>query len=141
MLYFKFNAANELTAVSESPSDHWRGWISRWDIKNLARASEIAAQATALTGELHIADDQGSCVTPRYDVVIAPKIGDKVSYAFNGDYYPDGTIVHVTPGTLRVIKTSTGKTYYKRGDKARWIQTGGTWTLVSGHHDRRNPEF
>jgi hypothetical protein len=140
MLYFHFTL-DTLDGIASKIDHSDRGWQNRNDFRNMPRAEQVAKAATEFSGELYIASDAGPCVSPRYDVVRAPKIGDAVSYGFNGDYYPDGEIVHITPGSLRIIKTSTGGTYYKRGDRAAWIKKGGTWSLVSGTHNERNPEF
>ena len=106
----------------------------RGKYKSYEAACEAAGQ-----GEMGV--DQGKWVSPRYRVVRAPQIGDKVSYAFHGDYYPDGEIVHITKGTMRIIKTSTGRKYYRRKNSSQWKQTGGTWSLVFGHINRWNREF
>lgn len=116
-------------------------WLSRWDFKTLSYADRIAEAATKFSGKLHIGIDQGANWSPRFDVVEAPAIGDAVSYAFNGDSYPDGHITHITPGTLRVVKTDTGSVYYRRGNSGRWVKKGGTWSMIDGHHNDRNPSF
>lgn len=100
--------------------------------------TEEAATAALRDGE--IVADHGPAVWPRFAIIVRPAVGDPVSYGFNGDYYPDGHITYV--GTsLREIRTSTGNTYYRRKKSAAWIKKGGTWGLVRGHIDRRNPEF
>ena len=77
---------------------------------------------------------------PRFDVVYAPQVGDKVSYAFNGDSYPDGVVTKVS-ASLRRIETSTGSVYYRRKSTGTWKKQGGTWWLVHGWHNDRNPHF
>lgn len=140
MLRFKI----ENDAVVEVSSDPDRegvdfSWESRWDWKELGRPEAVAESATVLTGELYIAIDSGPGHYPRYDVIKAPVVGDKVSYAFNGDYRPDGVIVKVSP-TMKVIETDSGNRYYRRKKTGSWLR-GGTWSLILGHIDRRNPEF
>jgi hypothetical protein len=105
-----------------------------------AEAVEAAAKMTSETGKLHIATDSGEWVWPRYSAIAAPAVGDLVSYAFNGDSYPCGTIVSVSK-SLRVVKTSTGETFYRRQQSGTWKKEGGTWSLISGHHNERNPSF
>lgn len=100
--------------------------------------TETEASAALLEGE--IVADQGAHVWPRFRVISPPAVGDAVSYAFNGDYTPDGTVVSVSK-SLRVVKTSTGNVYYRRRKSAAWIRKGGTWGLVAGHVSRRNPSF
>lgn len=142
MLFIKLDPQGEVAEVSDSIKNCVHSeWQSRWDWKDFATVERLAASATKATGKLHIGIDNGPYIAPRYDVAEAPKVGDKVSYAFNGDYYPDGEIVHVTPGSLRQVKTSTGNTYYRRKQTDSWKQTGGTWSLVQGHIDQRNPCF
>jgi hypothetical protein len=129
-----------VVAVGDESTDTMSGsWQSRWDWKDLASAEYIAAQVTKLTGQLHVGTDSGPCCFPRFDVVRAPAVGDKVSYAFNGDSYPDGEIAKVSP-TLQVT-TSTGHVYRRRKLSGNWVRTGGTWSLVQGHHYEQNPSF
>lgn len=83
------------------------------------------------------------------------KVGDEVSYAFNGDYYPDGTVAKITK---KYLTTSTGRKFFLNTVKYRAYDElsqhyvdmnrevfrtvgGGTWTLVHGHEYRQNPEF
>jgi hypothetical protein len=136
MLSFKLSG----NTVVEVSSEYQRDWLDRNDIKSLAHAEQIAFSATALGGPRYVAVDAGDHCSPRFDVIEAFKVGDEVSYAFNGDYYPDGKIVRMS-ASLRVIHTSGGHTYYRRRQSASWIQTGGTWTLVHGTINRRNPSF
>lgn len=114
-------------------------WQDCRDWKDMATVERLARYLTAMKGELYLAIDNTDAVSPRYDVVVAPKIGDKVSYGYNGDYYPDGEIVKITK-TLQ-ITTSTGKTYRRKGNTASWYLPAGTWRLVYGHIDERNPHF
>lgn len=113
--------------------------INRNDFCSLAHAELVALQATALTGRLHIATDAGAYVSPRYDVIEAPKVGEPVSQGFNGDYYPAGVITKVSK-SLRRIETSEGLVFFRRGSSATWLN-GRTWSMVSGHVSARNPSF
>lgn len=106
----------------------------------MPEAVKAAEEQTKATGQEWLSCDRGSHVWPRYCIVQTPAVGDKVSYGFNGDYYPDGEIVRVSGGNLTVT-TSGGHRYYRRGNSPTWIQAGGTWSLVSGHRDERNPSF
>lgn len=115
--------------------------LNRWDLKSLADAEALAAQCNRdLAPREFLATDAGEGVSPRYDVIEAFKIGDEVGYGFNGDRYADGTITKISDSG-RVITTSTGKRYYRRGQTGRWVQTGGTWTLSRGHHTTTNWEL
>ena len=126
-------------ALKTFPGIEYDSVKGAWDFKSFAEVEALAAELTSLTGKTYLPSDAGPSVSPRYDVFQPPAVGDKVSYAFNGDYYPDGEIVRVTP-SLRVI-TSTGSKYNRRKLTAGWVKVGGTWSLVQGHIDRRNQEF
>ncbi|NDA79220.1 MAG: hypothetical protein EBY07_15895, partial [Actinobacteria bacterium] len=116
MLYFRIindrvtAIATELAgAQHQDPT-----WIARHEIRSFEHAQQIAEQATALHTEMlpaaqretFIAIDNGGSRWPRFDVQALPKVGDKVSYAFNGDYYPDGEITKISGKDHRVITTS-----------------------------------
>ena len=114
---------------------------SRWDWADgpFELVEAIAEVLSLLSGKKFLATDAGESVSPRYDVIEAPAVGDKVSYGFNGDYYPDGEIVKISPKWM--ITTSTGSTYRRRGNRGQWLKPGGTWGMVAGHRDERNPHF
>lgn len=117
-------------------------WISRHDITSFEHAEQIASQANALigAGTALIPIDSGEHCWPRYDVVEASKVGDKVSRCINGDYYPDGEIVKVSGQNSRIVTTSTGRKYYRRRLSGAWI-ADKFYSMVSGHISRLNPEF
>jgi hypothetical protein len=103
---------------------------------------EAAVALAELLGAPYTAADHGPHTHPRYTVFVMPHVGDAVSYSFNGDSYPDGEIVKVGTGPKAVIVTSTGSRYYRNGPHApSWTKQGGTWSLISGHHNERNPSF
>lgn len=115
---------------------------NRNDLETYAEAEKIAAVLnTQANAEQWIATDEGSNVSPRYDVVRLPQVGDAVSFEFNGDAYPDGFIESVGTGVKRVVRTSTGSTYYRRKLTGGWQKEGGTWWMVKGHVSKRNPSF
>jgi len=105
----------------------------------MTMAHEIARSATTLTGDVHLAVNNGPQHHPRFDVCRAPKVGDKCSYGFNGDYYPCGEITYVTNGSAFLVRTSDGCEFRRVKQTMQWKRTGGTWSLVIGHVDRRNP--
>jgi hypothetical protein len=72
-------------------------------------------------------------------VVEVPKIGDAVSYAFNGDSYPCGYVTKVSKD-YRIITTTDGKRFFRRRLSGAWVN-GGTWSLVPGHRYEQNPSF
>lgn len=135
MLSFRYDA----DTLVEISADYLAGATDRNDMTSLDHAERIAADATALTGELHIGVDRGRNCYPRFDVIRAPHVGDAVSGSFNGDSYPEGHIVSVSP-TLKKVTTSTGAEFFRRKQSGSWIKQG-TWSLIQGHESRRNPSF
>lgn len=89
--------------------------------------------------EFYMLVDHGEHVLPRFDIIKTPKVGDPVSYAFNGDYREDGEIVKISK-SLKVITTSTGNKYYRKDKTASWKREQ-TWTLVYGRKNVLNQEF
>jgi hypothetical protein len=87
----------------------------------------------------YIATDAGGYCSPRYDVIKAPQHLAPVSYCFNGDYYPCGHIKSISK-TMKKITTTTGKTFYRRKNTGCWL-ANGTWSMVEGHIEARNPMF
>jgi hypothetical protein len=144
MLYIKMNKDLPVE-ISEStparlPNGSWdKSWKTRNDWTSYGQVCGLAKYLTAMTGRMFVGCDEGPGCSPQFDIIELPKVGDEVSYAFNGDYYPDGTITRITK-TLQ-IKTSTGNRYYRRGVSGCWKMTGGTWSLVKGHINERNPSF
>lgn len=141
MLYIKFENGKPV-AVSD---DHQQGteWQARWDWHKLGfdHVQAIADQLNTLGHDGHyLATDNGPHCAPQFDVVLAPAVGDLVSYSFNGDTYPDGKVSKVSKD-YRIITTDTGSRYYRRKLTGAWVKTGGTWSLVRGHHNERNPHF
>jgi hypothetical protein len=125
------------------------GWLNRNDISAhpapLLFAQQIAASVSKFTGAEWLPVDQGPEVSPRYDVMACPKVGDEASRGFNGDYYPVGKIVAISPAPLRKVITVDGPRgkmrFYRRGQSAGWVQAGGTWGLVAGVRNDWNREF
>ena len=57
-----------------------------------------------------------------------PKIGDEVSYSFNGDTYPCGIVVSISKTTKKVV-TSDGSIFWRYKDTSRWIKDGSKMVL------------
>lgn len=108
---------------------------TRNDWKTFEDAKEIAA----LLGDEFVATDAGKNVSPRYDITQIPKVGDKVSQAFNGDHYPAGQIKSISK-SLKLIVTDTGLKFYRVRETGSW-RNAGTWFLEAGHHSELNPSF
>lgn len=115
------------------------GWISTRDLESFEEVETLARYLTAMTGKTFLAGDRGSHCSPRYDVFEAPKVGDPVSYSFNGDTYPCGYITKITPKWH--ITTSEGKKFRRAGLRPGFRMEGGTWSLVAGHIYEQNPSF
>jgi hypothetical protein len=138
MLSFRIEEGQVVEVTSEFTSQKEGKWINRNNLYTFDFAVLIAEQATELTGDLHLAIYRES-VLPHCDIIRSPKVGDPVSYAFNGDSYPCGEIVKISR-SLKVVTTSTGRKFYRRKESGAWINAG-TWTLVHGHVETRNPHF
>ena len=136
MIYVIRNKNGEVTGVA---NEYAPGLECRVDWKTFDQVTKIAADLTRVTKELYIPIDNGDHHYPRYDIIKAPKVGDEVSYAFNGDYYPCGKIVNISK-TMFKITTDTGDKFYRRKNSGSWIKDG-TWSLVQGHIYRQNPSF
>lgn len=149
MLYIRFNGGLPCEISTEYPTPDivgggrvWgreNGWVSSRDAVSFAEAETWARYLTAMTGDAYLPIDNTDSTWPRYDVMKAPKIGDPVSYGFNGDYTPDGTIEKISPNWM--ITTSTGRKYRRKAQTSGWYQPGGAWGLVQGHVSERNPHF
>lgn len=109
-----------------------------WHDKPFSHIEKLAELATKFFGTPYVAT-YSSGTSPKHDLARVPKVGDKVSYSFNGDTYPCGTITKVSP-TLQVT-TSSGKKFRRYKQTGGWCMEGGTWWLVIGHIDERNPHF
>lgn len=144
MIYVGFDAqGNPIKVVNslQETLDNAAGteyWQSRWDWKDIDVVTETARQVTEITGNLHIAIDKGNFVSPRYDIIKAPQVGDVVSMGFNGDYYPVGKIESISD-TMRVI-VAGGKMFYRQRQTGTWLHSK-TFALIPGIHDERNPSF
>jgi hypothetical protein len=141
MLFIKVQNGRPIEVSEKLTVDQHQdsAWQSRWDWLDFATVARLSKYVTAMTGRMYLPVDNGPHHSPRYDIIDAPQVGDEVSYGFNGDYTPDGTVVKVSP-TFQ-ITTSTGRKYRRKGSTSGWYQAGGTWGLVRGHIDERNPHF
>ncbi|AGN30063.1 hypothetical protein VPFG_00060 [Vibrio phage nt-1] len=107
-----------------------------WDCDTIEQVAEVCKM---IDDERYMVTDAGAGCSPRFDIIEKPQVGDEVSYAFNGDYYPDGEIAKISK-TMKMITTTTGKKYYRKQLTGRWVNAG-TWTLVQGHVSKLNEEF
>ena len=113
----------------------------RITLDTLSGKYETREEAEALLEAFpgRIVADAGPHYWPRFSIVTPPAVGDEVSYAFNGDSYPDGEVVKVSK-SLKVVTTSTGAKFYRRRESGAWIKNR-TWSLIPGHVSERNPHF
>ena len=111
-----------------------------WDWNLIQQVEKVAAKATECFGKLYLPTERSGVGRDRFNIVEAPVVGDEVSYAFNGDSYPDGTIVSVSK-SFKKITTSTGNVYFRSKNSGCWLKSGGTWSMVAGHVRKQNPEF
>lgn len=112
-------------------------------LDSFAEATEFANALTEIMGERFIPVDDGEWTSHRFGVITPPKIGDDVSYSFNGDSYPCGKITKITP-TLRVTATDADgfeTVFFRRKESGSWRKKGGTWSMIKGIHNERNPHF
>lgn len=143
MLYIKFNGGLICQISKEYPkAGPWgkeNGWLSVRDAESFEEACTWAKYMTAMSGTTYLGYDNGDSVSPRYGVIEAPKVGDPVSYTFNGDSYPCGYITRITNGWR--VYTDSGKTFNRWRNGSGWRMVGGTWWMVGGHVSERNPHF
>ena len=141
MIYVLINTNGKATLSNSTEARELKyvGIQSRHDWKTMERAAQVAADLSESSGRPYIATDAGPNVSPRYDVIEAPMVGDEVSYSFNGDTYPCGTITKIS-ASLRRIETSEGRVFYRKRQSGTWLN-GKTWGLVAGHRTERNPHF
>lgn len=138
MLYVALNADRRAVFASKDYAGH-ANTETRNDWKTMARAEEVAAQLTAATGAQYLATDAGPNVSPRFDVIEVPVVGAEVSRYFNGDGYPAGTILRISQSFKR-IETTEGVVFFRRGKTGSWVNDG-TWSMVPGRVNDRNPSF
>lgn len=117
------------------------GWISTRDLNSFEEVTTLAAYLTAMTGKTFLPADAGAHCSPRYDVIEAPKVGDPISYGFNGDSYPDGEIVRITPNWMVISSTGSRYNRSRQGRGGGWRKVGGTWSMIHGHIYEQNPSF
>lgn len=141
MIYININNGTVSTDYPIAHGARWDwNWTSRNDWDTMEHAENMAAFANEAAGsEKYMATDAGQYCSPRYDVIAKPAVGDDVSYAFNGDYYPDGQIKSISK-TMKVITTTTGDRFYRVRETGCW-KMNGTWSMVGGHIERQNPHF
>lgn len=142
MIFVLFNQANEVVGVADRLTAAYatgHRYESRHDWTSKEQVDAIAAQLTEHTGYLFLGLDNGRNVKPRFDIFKAPKVGDVVSMGFNGDFYPCGRIVSISK-TMKKIVTDNDTIFWRRGESARWLNSG-TFVLVAGERNERNPHF
>ncbi len=135
MLYFKVTRgakgkALQARVLSENEANA-RHTIAEVETRNDWRTFDKAKEVAALLGDKYIAVDYGSHVSPRYDVINMPQVGDAISYGYNGDAYPCGHIKSISESKKLIVSTE-GHKFYRRGQSGTW-KYAQTWSLMSGH--------
>lgn len=138
MIYAKMIAGHAVAVLTEAEikaltSADWamRKIENRNDWRTMEQAEQVAADLTGKLGVRYITTDAGKHVSPRYDVIACPVVGAEISYAFNGDSYPDGKIKSIS-ASLKRIESDTGRVYFRRRLSGAWISEG-TWSMQYGH--------
>lgn len=151
MFYIQVENGRPVQVSKEHPGcgSHWAhgyksmndcaGWLSNRDFQSLEDARTMATYLTAMQGKIYLAADEGEHTYPRYRVIEAPRVGDEVSRSFNGDSYPCGKIAKITP-TWQVT-TDQGVKFRRYKNTGGWRKVGGTWWMIAGFHEERNPHF
>lgn len=134
MLYITLKDGKAVSASTERTE----GAISRWDYTSAAQVTQLARELFEATGRTYLGIETG--VRPQWDIIAVPMVGDKVSYGFNGDYYPCGEITHISP-TYKKITTSDGSQFYRQGNNSGCWKKNKTWSLIAGVHSERNPHI
>jgi len=140
MKYFKVeqnpHAPVNIIVTAISNETQWgEGWVCRNEFKSFEEATRVADAASNFEGIDYIPTESNGY----FEVVVAPKVNDPVSYAFNGDYYPCGHIKSVSK-TMKKITTTDGGVFYRKRNTGTWLKHK-TWSLIDGHHNERNPHF
>lgn len=163
MIYVHTNPTTGLSRAVSSGSDEgrdpdiYRKAESRWDWKSYERVVEVAAKLNtdaeavgALTEQGHVSVylpvDHGDHTSPRFDIIEAPDLGAYASKSFNGDSYPIGPIVKIGKNYSRIYVARESNpddilVFYRKKQRASWILSGGTWGLIQGKRNERNPSF
>lgn len=147
MLHIRFENFEPVEVIDDYPQNPiWarnargvnsgNGWMNRNDFKSFAEVQEIAEKLTARFGVVYLPATHG---TRQFDVIKAPAVGDKVSKYFNGDAYPEGEIVRIT-GKWQVT-TSTGVKFRRQQETGSWKEVNGSFYMIGGHINERNPHF
>lgn len=128
--------------VTPEAIEHLRAGLADNTGRPRVTSFEAAEAVATLLGAEYIATDAGKGSWPRFGVTTKWKIGAKVSRGFNGDYYPEGEIISIGAGRRAMITTSTGAKFYRHKLTGSWrSEGGGTWRLVAGHSNAKNPSF
>ena len=116
--------------------------LDHHDFTSFEQVESILKIINEKFGTDYIATDAGEHCSPRFGIAELPKVGDDVSYGFNGDYYPCGKIVRVTPSLTVIAEDTEGhQTRFRRVKKTGgWKREGGTWWMVQGVVSKLNPE-
>jgi hypothetical protein len=159
MLMLHYDANDRLIGVSDIEAGKPEGTVrseGRHEWKTLAAAERAAAAASRFLNAgrpmrfpespepvVVLPIDAGANTWPRYDIIVGFAVGQDVSMAINGDYYPIGKVTAIS-ASHRIVTTQEpdGKVrrFYRRKNTASW-KHDRSFTLVPGIHDERNPHI
>lgn len=141
---FKEAWSEEIRAKMSDPNDsealraEMAQFISFHDCRDAQTGEAVVAQLNEEAGFEKYAVSVNNYY-PEHSIFELPQVGDKVSYGFNGDYYPCGKIKSIS-ASKKLVTTDTGAKFYRKQKTASWVKNG-TWSMVAGHIDERNPHF
>lgn len=144
MIYVLFSNGNPVHVTSESPytgtpaMKEFPGVVydkvkCSPDYESFEEVQDIAVKISEITGQQWIAYDDGEWTSHRFGIMEPPKVGDEVSYGFNGDYYPCGTIAKITKaGVSRLAKAKSSTVVIKSVRAGLWLAAPGrSYTVTS----------
>lgn len=108
-----------------------------WHDYSAEQMDALAEEVSEYMGRPFVAVERDGY--PKNDIVPVPRVGDPISYGFNGDYYPCGRISRVSP-TGKVITSTQGHKFYRRGKTSKW-RYNKFWSLVRGHISEWNADL
>ncbi len=129
--------------LNDVSTEYKAGYQYRGNLKTLEEAEAVAKGLNAnIEDRFFIATDSGAGCSHRFDVIEPPKLGDSCSKGFNGDYYPVGEVIRISPTYTRVTtRDAKGDVHIFTRRRLTGVWSDGTFALVRGVRDERNPSF
>jgi hypothetical protein len=137
MLYVKVDENNGLPLDIKThltSDEHFdMRWKSRGDWKDFDTVKRLALYITFIMGKVYLPVDEMESIYPRYDIIEAPKVGDKIFRYYNGDLHPEGEITKITKKWR--IETSTGVKFNRFKNTSSWREIGTGHRMVHENID------